>query len=223
MKTALVILVISNGEDCRGLIKALERAGFQVVEEAESAGGLKRALNEAPQIVIMDEAMPPASGSELLPELRRITDSPIIVVGSGDTTTIVWAFLQGADAYVVRPVETRELLARVRNLLSRRSWNGETYSTVPLEPDQISKMVGHLSRTEAHLFSHLLKRRERLVAKEELVAAVWGEQGKDTSLRSYISRLRRKLAYLAQTASVEILNLKGMGYVLTVRPRGALK
>ena len=55
--------------------------------------------------------------------------------------------------------------------------------------------------------------------QEELVAAVWGAQGKNTSLRFYISQLRRKLADMGQAVSLEILNFQGMGYVLTVRPR----
>ena len=213
------VLMIWKAEDCWSVIEALAEAGFQVVEEADSVEGLKRVLSEAPQLVIMDEAMPPANGAALLPALRRITDSPIIVVGTSDGDTIVWAFLEGADAYLARPVGTRELLARIASLLRRRYWNGETHSAVSLDADQISQIFDQLSRIEAHLFRHLLERRERLVPQEELVAAVWGAQGKNTSLRFYISQLRRKLADMGQAASLEILNFQGMGYVLTVRPR----
>jgi DNA-binding response OmpR family regulator len=215
------VLVICKDKDGWRLIPALQGAGLRVIVEVESEGGLSRALHQAPQIVIMDEEMPSADGRELLLELRHITGSIIIVVGRGEGPTIAWALLQGADAYLVRPVDTRELLVRIHAMLRRSHRNGEPYLSAPLDAEQLNKILAQLSRIEAHLFRHLLEQREHPVAQEELLAAVWGAQGKDTSVRFYISRLRRKLARMAHVASVEILNLRGRGYLLMVYPSGA--
>ena len=88
------------------------------------------------------------------------------VVGTSDGSTVVWAFLQEADAWLARPVGTRELLARIASLLRRCYWNGETRSVVSLDADQISQIYDQLTRIEAHLFRHLLVRRERLVPQK---------------------------------------------------------
>ena len=65
--------------------------------------------------------MPPMDGVDLLPELRRVTDSPIITLGIGGEMATVQALLSGADFYLARPVSLRELMARIRALLRRYS------------------------------------------------------------------------------------------------------
>jgi DNA-binding response OmpR family regulator len=134
------VLVICKDEYAWGLIPALQGAGFQVIAEVESQRGLSRTLDLAPQIVIIDEEMPPANGCELLPELRRITESPIIVVGPGEDTTVEWALLQGADAYLRRPVDPTELLVRIHALSRRSHRNGKPYPSVPLDADHTSEI-----------------------------------------------------------------------------------
>ena len=68
------------------------------------------------------------------------------------------------------------------------------------------------------MFCYLLDRRDRLVNKDELVTGVWGQEGRDTSLRFYIRQLRCKLAIISQIATIEILNLKRVGYLMRVYP-----
>ena len=86
-------------------------------------------IDDAPRIVIVSEEMSPIDEVELLPVLRRLTDSPIITVGSGGEMAMVQALLQGADVYLTRPVNIRELMARIRALLRRygaaKGLNGE--------------------------------------------------------------------------------------------------
>lgn len=216
------LVLIDNDEGRRYLVAALQDAGFVVIESLESDEGVRHVVEDVPHTVLMSEAMPPINGTELLPVLRRLTKSPIIVLGSGDETAVVWAFLEGADAYLVREVSIRELLARLHALLRRHEdgydLRGEHQFGFFLDKDHLDQILSQLSQTEARLFRYLLEQGGRLIDREELVVRVWGERGKDTSLRFYIRQLRRKLASLAQASSIEILTRKGKGYRLQIDP-----
>ncbi len=91
MMGALTALVIDSDEDRRSVVLALQDAGFRVIEAEKSSDGLRITLEESPRIVIVSEDMPPIGDVELLPVLRRLTESPIIVVGLGGEMAIVQA------------------------------------------------------------------------------------------------------------------------------------
>ena len=112
------ILVIDAEDNPAGLAAALQKSGFTVFKEQQSGDGLRTAVEVVPQLVIVDENMPPLDGTELLRLLRSFTDSLIIVKGEGGTAATN-AMLQGADLYLVRSVTVKEVLVRVRALLRR--------------------------------------------------------------------------------------------------------
>ena len=126
---ALTALIIDDDENRQSIVQALQEAGFQVIEATRSAEGLKRALDDSPRLLIISDSMPPLEEVELLPVLRRLTDAPIITVGSGGEMAMVQALLHGSDVYLTRPVNLRELMARIRALLRRygaaKGLNGE--------------------------------------------------------------------------------------------------
>ena len=114
------VLVIESDVASQGLLDALQYfPGFTLLKEQQSANGLRTAVEAIPQLIIVDESMPPLDGIELLPLLRSLTDSPIIVKGAGGRQAAAKAMLQGADVYLVRSVSVNEVLARVHALLSR--------------------------------------------------------------------------------------------------------
>lgn len=116
---ALTALIIDADESRRSVVLALQQAGFRVTEALESGEGVKGTLDASPYLIVVGEEMPAINGVELLPVLRRLTDAPIIVVGAGGEMAMVQALLQGADVYLVRPVNLREFMARVRALMRR--------------------------------------------------------------------------------------------------------
>ena len=116
---ALVALVIDVDESHQSVVLALQDAGFRVIEALQSGEGVKCTLDDSPRLVIVGEEMPPIDGVDLLPVLRRLTESPIITLGAGGEMAIVQALLAGADVYLTRPVNIRELMARIRALLRR--------------------------------------------------------------------------------------------------------
>lgn len=118
-------LIIEPERDCQNLVPALEDAGFQTVEILESSESAKAVLDLRPQLIVVDEEMPPAEGAELVPMLRGLIESAIITLGNGDEEVLAWNLFQGADCYMSKPVNLREFMARSRVLLRRysASWN----------------------------------------------------------------------------------------------------
>ena len=114
------VLIIEIDASFRtALTGVFQGEGIDVVAEADSGGGVARIMQRVPGVVLMAEEMPSLDGVELLPLARRLTSSPIIVVGDGGDTAVVKALLQGADMYLRRPVNYLELLSRVRALTRR--------------------------------------------------------------------------------------------------------
>ncbi len=115
------VLIIEIDASFRGaLTDVFQGEGIEVIAEADSGGGVARIMQRVPGVVLMAEDMPSLDGVELLPLARRLTSSPIIVVGDGGDTAVVKALLQGADMYLRKPVNYLELLSRVR-AVARRS------------------------------------------------------------------------------------------------------
>ncbi|MCH8061849.1 MAG: response regulator transcription factor [Chloroflexi bacterium] len=116
------ILILGIDHDLRvSVVDLLQVEGFEAVVKGDSSDGVARVMQGSPALLIMSEDMLPLDGVELLPLLRRLTASPIIVVGAGGETAVVKALLQGADMYISRPINYRELLSRVRALLRMSS------------------------------------------------------------------------------------------------------
>ena len=112
-------LIIDADERRRELLVPLKQAGFRVLEATTSGDGAKHALDNSPRIVVVAEEMTPLDGVDLLPVIRRLTDLPIIAIGSGGEMAMVQALLQGADVYLTRPVNIQEFIARIQALLRR--------------------------------------------------------------------------------------------------------
>lgn len=122
----LTILVIDNKEDSQGLVSAMRGDGLRVLVEVESGNGLRRAVEEIPDAIILDEDMPPMDGEDLLPVLRNFTDALIVVKGSGEGLATTLALLQGADTYLSPFISIKENLCRIHALLRRRSATDRT-------------------------------------------------------------------------------------------------
>ncbi len=120
------VLMLDTKVELRGdLATAIVEAGFEVRRESSSSGGVAQVLEVDPDLILMNQKMPPLDGVPMLSLLRRMTMAPIIVVGSRGESVAVEALLQGADMYMAEPVRQRELVARVRALI-RRYRAGET-------------------------------------------------------------------------------------------------
>ena len=213
------ILLVDGAAEQAPLATLLRKVGYIPVEARESGDALREVLDRRPHLIIVAQEAPPVEGVDLLPLLRRLTEVPIVVIGPDSEGAMVQALFQGADAYIKRPVDLDELLARIRAALRRRGVRRPpgTEQSSPQFTDlsQLQIQLANLTSVETKLLVCLLDRQNSLVPREELMMGVWGERGKPSSLRFYIRRLRQKLGTVLP---VEILNLKGRGYRLLLGP-----
>ena len=215
MRSYILILEIDD-DTRRSVVELFQSESFDVAEEVDSSGGITRVMQGSPDIIIMAEDMPSLDGVELLPLMRRLTRAPIIVLGFGGETAVVKALMDGADMYLKKPLNYRELVSRVRAMFRRTDQEFESSSLEISLEDIVSQEFGVLlTNTESKLLRCLAERSGKVVGHQELMMRVWGEPVSSGRLRFYIHSLRRKLG---EAVSISLHTQKGMGYRLLRSP-----
>jgi two-component system KDP operon response regulator KdpE len=222
----LRILVVDDEPAMVGAISALVgSAGHQVVTAYDGDTALRRVADEAPDLILLDLAMPGRDGVDVCREVRRTSDVPIIVLtGETDEVAKVEALDAGADDYVTKPFGRQELLARIRAVMRRGA--GTTADAVggerrvgrmTLDPARFRASVEGepltLTRIEFALLSVLVEARGRVVTHPRLLAAGWpGELDPDPQwLKPHLARLRGKLEAAGGPLPASV---RGVGYRL---------
>ena len=170
-------------------------------------------------LLILDINLPDGNGLDLLRALRRESEVPVILLTANDLETDIVAGLElGADDYVVKPFNIRELLLRIRAILRRQVMVESnpvlTRHGVSVDPAAHKVTVlgqdVELTATEFRLIEDLLRNAGRVRTREELLAAVWGYQfeGYARTVDTHIRRLRNKLGDAAEI----IETVRGVGY-----------
>jgi two-component system KDP operon response regulator KdpE len=201
------LLVVEDDERIRSaLIRALRERGHAVSSAATALDGLRQAVDERPDLVVLDLGLPDLDGRELLRMLRAVSAVPVIVATARDDDgSVVQALDNGADDYVLKPFRAEQLEARIRAVLRRAAGAadaGQTPVTVgPLTVEPRTRRVTvdgrpvELSPKEFDLLAYLAARLGTVVSKRELLAEVWQLPygGSDKTLDVHLSWLRRKL------------------------------
>ena len=199
------VLVIDDEPQLRLAVKrSLEGHGYSVRESPDGRAGI--AAHEAfkPDIVLLDLMLPDMSGVDVCRELRRLYETPIIVLSVvGDEKTKVAALDAGADDYLTKPFGSDELLARIRVALRHvsRPANESALRSGDLSIDferrevRVGGREVRLTPTEYSLLKYLAANAGRVLTHPMILRAVWGnEYAEDThNLRTYINQLRAKL------------------------------
>jgi two-component system, OmpR family, KDP operon response regulator KdpE len=201
------LLVVEDDERIRtALIRALRERGHAVSSAATAMAGLRQAVDERPDLVVLDLGLPDLDGGELLRMLRAVSSVPVIVATARDDDgSVVRALDAGADDYVLKPFSTEQLEARIRAVL-RRTASAADGASAPLTVgaltvDPRSRRVTYagapveLSPKEFDLLAHLAAHAGAVVSKRELLAEVWQLPygGSDKTVDVHLSWLRRKL------------------------------
>jgi len=204
-KPAKILVVDDDSQIRRALISILSTRKYQVFAAASGEEALALAVEHAPELVILDLAMPGMSGLDVCRELRTWYAAPILVLSvRGSDTDKIAALDLGADDYLTKPFSAGELLARVRALLRRASGQPASPSVIvaaDLEIDIAQRQVRRkgqeieLTRIEFDILTYLAQNADRVVTSKMILQHVWGpEYGDDTqTLRVHISHLRRKV------------------------------
>ncbi len=220
------ILIVEDDADAARVVRAyLEREGFGVEVARDGVAGLELALEDPPDLVVLDWMLPGLDGLSFLRALRRAKAVPVIMLTArteeGDRIAGLEA---GADDYVAKPFSPRELTARVRAVL-RRTETASPPREAPLEAagllvDTARRRVDvagrdvALSALEFDLLATLASAPGRVFTRDELIARVWGPDfdGVDRVVDVHVSNLRQKLE--AAGARGVIGTVRGVGYRL---------
>ncbi len=197
------IAVVDDEPHIRELLSlALGHRGFAVRCAADGTEALELVREWSPDLIVLDVMMPKASGIELLPSLRRITDAPIVMLSArGELEDRVESLAHGADDYISKPFEISELLAHVdaklrRPHLEKRAALEYEGLSVDLEEHVVERDGRRLdlSPLEYALLVTLMRRPRRVFTREELLDEVWGDSDVGTgAVERYISYLRGKV------------------------------
>jgi two-component system response regulator ArlR len=207
MKKAVVLVVEKDRSSSLEAVEALRDAGYEVVEAASAADGLKMIYKVRPDVVIASTDLPPVDGEDACLRLRQASYLPLIAIGSRDE--VVEMLELGVDACIISPPSGREVVARVNSLLKRKEDDDPPGGAGPDEERyrRAEANTEGLSPTECRLSRCLLSHQGSLLDYPQLITEVWG--GKNVSLDTlhfYIRRLRRKLS------GFKIFSVRGVGY-----------
>jgi two-component system KDP operon response regulator KdpE len=208
MPERLRILVVDDERQItRVLRSALESHGYNVAVAQDGAEALRAVEQFAPDLVITDLSMPNMDGVELTKSIRRLGDTPIIVLSVREQDqTKVLALDSGADDYMTKPFSTPELLARVRVQLRRRAERPEVSAAGALAEgdfaiDREAHRVVirgeevHLTPKEFDLLVLFLQNAGRVLTHKNLLRSIWGAAGSNQPeyLRVLVAQLRKKI------------------------------
>ena len=211
------------------LCEYLERAGYVVASRGTVAEGLAAARRDSFDAVILDVMLPDGDGLELCRRLRAESDVPILMLTArGDPPDRVVGLEIGADDYVPKPFNPRELLARLRAILRRREGpaaRAETLRFGTLEIDRSARMV-RLEGEERPITSHqfellwaLASRAGKVLTRDALMQLVRGEdlEAFDRSIDVHVSRIRQAIEDDPRNPR-RIVTVRGVGYVFSRSP-----
>jgi len=207
------VLIIEDSPEIQEaalLIFELHWKGAVVIQALNGEEGIEKTLREKPDIVFLDLGLPDMDGLRVLKEIRNISNVPVIILTvRGEEMDKVRGLEMGADDYVVKPFAHRELLARMKAVLSRKSITSDVISgegnTQPASCDiRIDLNTGTVMRngrpvkltsTEYNLLKYLAGQKGKVLSDMDILSHVWGEEYTDCSeyLQVYIKRLREKL------------------------------
>ena len=221
------ILVIEDEKRVADLLKiGLEENGYQVMVAYDGEMGLRLFRTNAFELIISDIILPKRNGFELCQEIRKADEQiPILMLTAlGTADDKLEGFDVGADDYMVKPFDFRELLARVKALLKRRAvTNVEVVKelayadlTINFERQEVTRngVPIKLSPKEYNLLAYLVENAERVVSRVEIAEKVWNTHI-DTGtnfIDVYINYLRKKMD---KNFEVKLIHTKpGVGFIL---------
>ena len=222
---AKTILIVEDEKNIVDILSFnLGREGYDTVEAYDGPTGLKLALEENPDLILLDLMLPGMDGFDVCRQIRQaVQATPILMLTArSGVEDRIEGLNAGADYYLTKPFDTRELLACVGALLRRQGNQVDELSlgNTALELATCNLVCGEkkvrLSAKEFDVMRFLLRSRGAILSKEAILAKVWGydSDAEDNNVEVYISFLRRKLTHLH--SRVKIRTQRMVGYCLEV-------
>ncbi len=218
------LLVIEDEESfSESLEYMLAREGFEVTVAATGPAGLAEFDRGGADLVLLDLMLPGLPGTEVCRALRARSDVPVIMLTARDSEVDKVVGLElGADDYVTKPFSGRELVARIRAVLRRRTDTAEPVAALEAGPVRIDVdrhvvTVGGTPITlplkEFELLELLVRNAGRVLTRDQIISRVWGSDyfGDTKTLNAHVKRLRTKVEREPSTPR-HLVTIRGLGY-----------
>ena len=223
------VLVVEDDNNIAELLRLyLQKDGFEVSHAADGGKAVEMAKEIQPDLVLLDIMLPVMDGWQVCRELRKTMKMPIIMLtAKGETEDKVSGLEMGADDYIVKPFEVKELLARVHAVLRRTGDDGKpkskklTFDKLVINLDSYELIVdGKKIDTppkEMELLYHLASTPNRVYTRNQLLDEVWGFDyfGDSRTVDVHIKRLREKVENVSD--QWELKTVWGVGYKFEVK------
>jgi DNA-binding response OmpR family regulator len=238
------ILVVDDEPEIRRLLRTcFEREGYAVAEAADAASTRAALEHDTVSLVTLDLSLGQEDGLCLAREIRARHDVPIVMVsGKGDTVDRIVGLEIGADDYISKPFNLREVLARVRSVLRRHEGSNRTALAMPSPAHEVYEFADwtmdvtsrelkdekgtlrELTTAEFNLLEIFVRRPHRALTRDEIMDLLKGHDYSplDRSIDALVSRLRRKIDSGPGT-SAKIKSIRSIGYMFAcdvVRKKG---
>ncbi len=224
------ILVADDDKNICELIRLyLDKENYTAIIANDGEEALTRFQEENPDLVLLDIMMPKMDGWQVLREIRRRSDCPIIMItAKGETFDKVLGLELGADDYVVKPFDGKEIIARLKAVLRR---TGKSSADTERKEVRYDKLVVNITKyeikvndkvvdtppKELELLYHLASNPNRVYTRDQLLDEVWGFEyyGDSRTVDVHIKRLREKLEGVSDQWSLK--TVWGVGYKFEVK------
>ncbi|MEA5092643.1 MAG: response regulator transcription factor [Acidaminococcaceae bacterium] len=231
MEKQQTILIADDEAQIREILRIyFEKEGFKVVEAADGAEAIVQAQAGKPDIMILDIMMPVLDGLEVCKQVRKISDMPIIMLtAKDDDDDRILGLETGADDYITKPFNTREVVARVKAVLRR---SGQSVAVKGKEVLEFPNLMINLSEYRVIAFGKQVtftaKEMELLwclasnpgivFSRNQLLETIWGYTyyGDTRTVDTHIKRVRHKLD-IKKDSAWDILTVWGVGYKFEVK------
>ena len=216
-----ILVVEDDVSILAGLSMNLKFDGYDVIQAQDGTTGLQRALDEWPDLIVLDLMLPQMNGFQLIKELRRRGSKvPVVILSAkGMEGDKILGLSLGADDYVVKPFGLQELLARIKAVLRRRYASSPVVRFGDVEVDLDGRRVTRggkpveLTAQEFRILEHLVVHPGRTFTRQELISAAWGfdYQGTERTVDNFMRQLRQKLE-VSPDKPERFLTSRGLGY-----------
>ncbi len=229
LKNIKVLLAEDENEIAEILTAYLLKEGFTVIRAKDGREAISLVLSESPSFVILDIRMPYVDGWQVLSEIRRNNDVPVMMLTALDADIDkIQALRTGADDYLVKPFNPAEVIARIHVILRRMSYHQSDSTQLSFSTRHISLNVTHhsviikpghtdigsqLTSTEFKILLHLIRYPKRVFSRQEILDYCLPEgDASERTVDSHISKLRKKIEQAGLASVPE--SIRGFGYRL---------
>ena len=221
MKDIKILIVDDDQNICELLRLYVEKEGYEAIVVNDGEAAVAAANEHSPKLILLDVMLPKLDGWQVCREIRKNSDVPIIMItAKGETFDKVLGLELGADDYIAKPFDTKEVMARIKAVL-RRTYTDDSTKTVKYDKLEINLTNYELivdgkqidtPPKELELIFHLAKNPNRVFTRNQLLDEVWGFDyyGDSRTVDVHVKRLREKLEDVSDKWSLK--TVWGVGY-----------